>query len=521
MRRWRRSGRDLGFSCATVLVTALLAGAGCSSRGGGGAGGAPGSSSTGGAPANGGNGGSASGTGGQTPGTGGANAGTGGAGGVSSGTGGTSPGTGGTVSGAGGTGPDASIDSDGSADGLADHPSCPTSISGTVYDPAGTRPIYNAFVYSPTQPVDPIGPGVTCDRCATTLSGAPAAVTNTDATGHFKLVGLPSGANVPVVIQVGKWRRQIVIPSVAECADTPITANLTRLPRNQSEGHLPKIAVTTGASDALECFVRKLGIDDAEFTTDAGSGRVNLFVGGEPMVGGAGQGTASFAPTSGTPGGLQFPFATTLWGSPAKLATYDMMLLSCEGSQYADAKLPYTANIKAYADAGGRIIAGHLQFYWLRNGPTPWPTTATYLGAGASTADPSNAAVTTTFTRGAALADWLVSVGASATRGSLQLYGTQFSVGGVTVPTLAWMTGADPGPASTRLLTFDTPVEAPNQCGRVAYVDFHVKVTPSTQIGKDSSDPSRPFPTGCQSTILTPQEQALEFMMFDTGACIQ
>lgn len=511
----------------TIAAATMFAGAGCSSRGlGGGAGGA---SATGGAPSAG-SGGAVSGVGGAASGAGGgggAASGTGGApagtGGTTSSTGGTTSSTGGTTSGSGGAGPqlpDASSDSDGSGDRTG----CTTSISGTVYDPAGTRPIYNAFVYAPTKALDPIAAGVSCDRCATTLSGAPAAMTSTDATGHFKLQGLPAGTNVPVVIQIGKWRREILIPSVAECVDTAIVdANLTRLPRNQSEGHLPKIAVTTGGSDALECFVHKLGIDDSEFTTDSGNGRVNLFVGGEPAVGGGGQGAASFAPTFGVGTLPPFPPATSLWGFPAKLAAYDMMLLSCEGSQYPDVKLPYTTNVKAYADAGGRIIADHLQFYWLKNGPAPWPTTATYLGAGLDLPDPTAASVNTAFARGAALADWLTSVGATSTRASLQLYGTQSSVAGVTPPTLAWINATDPTltPTSTKLLTFDTPVESlSNQCGRVAYVDFHVKSTIATQNGKDNSNPSLPFPTGCKSTILTQQEQALEFMLFDAGACI-
>ena len=394
-----------------------------------------GSPGIGGTPAiDGGAGGATTGAGGQAAGTGGATA--GGTGGASLGTGGSSPGTGGVTTGSGGAGPeqpDGSIDSDGSVD----HVTCstPTSISGVVYDPAGIRPVYNAFVYAPTKPLDPIAPGVSCDRCATTLSGAPAAMARTDATGHFKLEGLPAGTNVPVVIQIGKWRREIAIPSVAECADTPITdVNLTRLPRNQSEGHLPKIAVTTGGSDALECFVHKLGISDSEFTTDTGDGRVNLFVGGEPITGGGGPGRDVVCGHVWLRGSAAFPFAaTSLWSSPTKLATYDMMLMSCEGSQYPDAKLPYVGNVKAFADAGGRIIASHLQYYWLRNGPAPWPSTATYLDPQSSVPDPSSATVSTTFPRGAALADWLVAVGATPTRGSLQLFGTEATVAAVDV----------------------------------------------------------------------------------------
>ena len=327
-----------------------------------------------------------------------------------------------------------------------------------------------------------------------------------------------------MVIQIGKWRREIAIPSVAECVDTPITdVNLTRLPRNQSEGHLPKIAVTTGASDALECFVRKLGISDSEFTTDAGGGRVNLFVGGEPAPGGGGQGTGSFSPTFGSVGSVAFPPATTLWGDPVKLATYDMMLLSCEGAQFADVKSPFTGNVKAFADAGGRIIAGHLHLYWLRNGPAPWPGTATYLGPGATSADPTVGTVRTDVSEGSrpgrlaglrrgVCHSWKPS---TLGNGSLRRGGRAADA---RVDDRSQFDGNE-----HELLTFDTPVEAAasNQCGRVGYVDFHVKTTVTTQVGKDNSNPTLPYPTGCQSTILTPQEQSLEFMLFDIGACIQ
>ena len=58
-----------------------------------------------------------------------------------------------------------------------------------------------------------------------------------DPTGHFILTGVPSGANVPIVVQLGKWRRQTSIPMVNGCIDNPLTdPNLTRLPKNQMEG---------------------------------------------------------------------------------------------------------------------------------------------------------------------------------------------------------------------------------------------------------------------------------------------
>ena len=53
---------------------------------------------------------------------------------------------------------------------------------------------------------------------------------------------------------------------------------------------------------------------------------------------------------------------------------YDIMLLSCEGSQYADVKMPFYGNVKRYGDSGGRIFASHLHFNWLWKGPAPWPS---------------------------------------------------------------------------------------------------------------------------------------------------
>jgi hypothetical protein len=204
-----------------------------------------------------------------------------------------------------------------------------------------------------------------------------------------------------------------------------------------------------------------------------------------------------------------------------KLLKYDILLLSCEGSQYANVKMPLVGNIKAYADAGGRLFSDHLHFYWLRNGPLPWPMTAFYVSPGNAFTDPTTATVDATFPKGMALADWLVNVGGSTARGQIDLYGAQQSVQATVAPTQRWI--YVPGtPAFTQYLTFNTPVEAvPDaQCGRVVDTDIHVKAVPSNQNGKDDSDPSKPFPSACLSTVLSAQEKALEFLFFDLSSCI-
>ena len=160
-----------------------------------------------------------------------------------------------------------------------------TSLSGTVFAPNGTLPIYNAIVYVPNAPVEPFSSkGVTCDKCGTTPSGKPIATALTDAEGKFKLENVPVGKDIPVVIQIGKWRRQIKVPSVARCADTPLGAEETRLPRNRTEGDIPKIAITSGGADSLECFFRKLGVDQSEFSPGGGDGRIQLYNGVRRVV---------------------------------------------------------------------------------------------------------------------------------------------------------------------------------------------------------------------------------------------
>src|SRR5262249_45048751 len=133
----------------------------------------------------------------------------------------------------------------------------PTTLTGTVFAPNQSLPIYNALVYVPTAALADIPDGPNGPTCA---SGSPMVHANSDAHGNFKLENVPAGSNVPLVIQVGKWRRAVTIASVPACTTTAVDAGLTRLPRDSSEGHIPHIAISTGREDSLECLPRDLGI---------------------------------------------------------------------------------------------------------------------------------------------------------------------------------------------------------------------------------------------------------------------
>ncbi|MFC1642186.1 carboxypeptidase-like regulatory domain-containing protein, partial [Myxococcota bacterium] len=412
-----------------------------------------------------------------------------------------------------------------------------TSISGFVYDPAGVNPIYNALVYVPNAALDPVPTGVSCDQCGATASGQPIATALTDETGHFTLTGVPSGANIPLVMQVGKWRRQVTIPGVTDCIDNPLSdPQLTRLPRSQDEGNMPQIAGVTGMRDSLECLLRRIGIADSEFTTDAGSGRVHLYYGGDlrgPT--GSGAGVSSFDASLNN--GAEFSSASTLWASAAKMVTYDIQLYGCEGGEYAATKAPYRTNFLSYVNGGGRAFLSHYHYYWLRS-DSELTGTAEYIGSAPDLPQTGiTAYITTTFPKGAALADWLVNLGVTP-RGELEILEGQHSVAGVNAPTQEWIhvptNPNDPDERrSTQYMSFNTPVTAPeeSQCGRVVLTDLHVAAGAETAGEMPVTAPVRgrepaqataaTFPSNCSTEALTPQGKALEFLFFDLSSCIQ
>ena len=386
----------------------------------------------------------------------------------------------------------------------------PTTISGTVYAPNRTLPLYGVNVYIPLSDPGPLQDGVQCTTCQQGVPGGAVAQVMTDETGKFAITNAPSGLNVPLVIQIGKWRRQILLNTVTECTDNALTAEQTSLPRNKNEGDIPRIAVTTGSADAIECLVRKIGVADSEFTTDSGDGRVHMY---------AANGTNSF---SGT--GTTFSPASSLWGSLDKLKQYDVALFSCEGSDRPETKpQAYMDNVKAYADIGGRLFMEHYHNIWIdgaqgssTQAPAVWPEIATctidgYDTTGTFVIDQVNNP------KGTAFAEWMLNVGASNTLGYVStVTDSRQSCSSVDHNRAErWLTFQDGGTEFPQVFQFTTPNEAAEgaRCGKVVFSDMHVA-------SGSFSGSSRPFPTGCSQAPMTPQEKALAFMFFDIATCV-
>ncbi|MGO8993068.1 MAG: carboxypeptidase regulatory-like domain-containing protein [Polyangiaceae bacterium] len=398
-----------------------------------------------------------------------------------------------------------------------------TTISGTVYDPAGNDPLYDVVVYVPNSTPDPLTPGIDATSCScdALYTGQPIATALTDATGKFTINNAPDGANIPLVIQIGKWRRQLVIPTVTQCAANPQPDKSLTLPKNQKEGDIPSIAVSTGSADSLECLLLRVGVDPAEYGGGAGgTGRIHIFQGGNDPTD---------TPNTNPPGPAS---NANLWDSAGDINKYDIVLLSCEGSETYK---PSAQTVYNYVNGGGRLFAEHYHYVFF--GPTltepspgspPFPTDLATWTPDNTGADeyqtPIGGAIQTGFPKGVALNTWLGVVNAL-TVGQLPIAVGRHNalVGAANTPSTAWIqSGALATPASTQYFSFDMPFNAPlddagepEVCGRVVYSDLHVGAEET-----DYASGALVTPTGCVSGELSPDEKALEFMLFDLSSCV-
>jgi len=401
-----------------------------------------------------------------------------------------------------------------------------TVITGTVYDPMGKVPLPNVMVYVPNAPLGPVGDGASCAKCS--YSGSPLTSAVTDAAGHFSLPHMPLGAGIPVVTQLGKWRREVpvdMLPNSAgqspHCATTaPTPPGGFRLPRNRAEGNIPLMALSTGGGDSLECFMRRVGIEDTEFGIKGGPQRIHLYK-GEDQETDAGNGLR--ARSQFEAGSVPFPLSTSLWSSLDTLKPYDTVILSCEGSANASTKPPTAVKaLYDYQSLGGRVFATHQHQYWFSHGA------AANLGAWlpnpvSGGAAPQNADINKSFDDGVHFASWAQNAKVLTTSGQVPVSFARQDLQAVRGSARAWATIPDfatsrGGPA-VQLMSFDAPIPATAgapTCGRAVFADFHVSDNSSV----DATGEGEPFPTGCDLGELKAHEKALEYMLLVAPACL-
>ncbi len=417
-----------------------------------------------------------------------------------------------------------------------------TTLTGTVYAPNGDEPLPGAVVYvpnggaAPGYGVQPFPAGVTCSRCGADVTGNPLVTTTSAFNGTFRLENVPVGANIPLVVQLGRWRRMTTVNVGTACGNNAAPAASTRLPRTQGEfgvvqNNIPLTAIATGGVDTLECVLRKIGVADSEFTSPTAGGRIHLWRGDDGPEG-YGQ-----RPPQGDAVSW-----SGLYGSQAALDRYDQLIFACNGDP-GDASMENDdrARVLSYLNKGGRLLASHYEYVWLNNfapfsGTARWNVDQARIGNQSILGN-----IDTSFPKGQLFAQWLGAVGAldNVTPPRIEINVSRHDLDplpnppgtGVVPPAQRWISvhntlpNGDPFPSrydnndirnyvgAPQHYTFNTPVGVPDtqQCGRVLFSDFHVSNASSNNVR---------FPDECDDDPLSPQEKVIEFMLFDLGNCI-
>ncbi len=241
-----------------------------------------------------------------------------------------------------------------------------TSLTGTIFDPGSVNPLPDVMVYVPNEPVTAFVENLGCDTCENLVSGAPITSTMSRFDGSFELTNVPAGVSFPLVIQTGRWRRQVTVPAIPACGSAVLPAASAHLPRNQAEGDIPKLALVMGDADPIQCLFRKIGISPSEMTSSEGSGRIHLY-------------NHNGMKFSGSRAGFTDPATgpVALLSDPVKMAGYSAIFAPCDykhtypsaarsrsGPSYNSPPQASTtpvqrANVKSYLDRGGRLFTSH------------------------------------------------------------------------------------------------------------------------------------------------------------------
>jgi hypothetical protein len=237
--------------------------------------------------------------------------------------------------------------------------------------------------------------------------------------------------------------------------------------------------------------------------------------------------TSSVMSPCGQKGAL--PAIETLLSDASKLATYNIVFLSCAPGKFASLsptmQMAIAANLRDWTGKGGRLFATDNSYDYVAQS---FPNDITFV-AGNTTVDAANVGVGGTATapshytgrvNDTTMLAWLVAVSAInhgqntlTLDGYLNKWSAIASVATTTADevdatdAVVYSSGTTPGspgvyPQSVR---FDVaPPGATAACGRTIYTSYHT--LPST--------------TMVDATHLAPQERILEYLMFEAGACV-
>jgi hypothetical protein len=414
-----------------------------------------------------------------------------------------------------------------------------TTVSGIVYDPGVNAPLPNIEVYQPTGALVALTDGVSCDTCAT-LTSPYSSITSTDVNGHFILPVTPAAGSADIVMQAGRWRRQITVGGITSGVDNPqptctsgaAAACQTRLPQTAAEGNIPLIAISMGSLEPFECDFAKFMGGTSEMGPPSAGTRIQLYEDN-------GGNTSPAAPS-----------VTTLYASQAAINAYTAVIFPCSSYTGLTDRGPggpgsgITAADEAifinYAEAGGGMFIDHdsaepiLQTAGCVNcqAAPPFNTVAAWNPAGDTVPNaPAQGKVLGADAVHTEFLTWLTNQGA---------YGGGF----VSTPdprwrattptpgiTFEWLRGetnnnwaGDPGGNYSLSFSFDlnntgtvtpgtTGIVAPGTgCGHVFFNDMHVDV---------SRAGGGPFPGRCNlGPPESPNEAAFEYLIFSLTSCI-
>ena len=351
-------------------------------------------------------------------------------------------------------------------------------------------------------------------------------------TGNFTLTNVPDGTNIPLVVQIGKWRKEIIIPTVTPCSDNARRAR-SRCPRTCSDGlyaSMPNIAVSTGGADTLECLLTRVGVDEGDV-----HGRPER----RPAC------TSSRAPAA-TPRRGSRPSPAVALGQPGRphaLRHRDALVrgLADDRRQRDDRRRTWRRTSRRRPRVRASTITTRSSPGQQRDGPAypQFPNIANWTNLGLAGNDspvqqrhhgrhPDDAPERQAVPRGRALKSWLGNVGALNAGGEIVVPAANardtalVRRRNVATPWVQTGSGVDARRArstsrGTCRSTRPSPTRAsPSTAG--ARLQRHARLG----IGRATTRPAAsPCPAGCDAaSTLSPDEDAIEFILFDLSSCV-